>query len=183
MPTGHANGAFDMEGGTGTGSFERPGNVVIAPDGRTGVVCNLSGRGVDIMDIDGAHQAVSNVGGVGTLPGGQQGAVFTPDGRQLLVLSALPGPDQLCVLDVNEAGFITDTGQRVSLLSDLTSVYLGVDVIAVTPDGAKAYIGNAGTGSAVAGVTVVDLTATPPVVRGVISTPSPVSIAFSTPQN
>jgi len=35
--------------------------------------------------------------------------------------------------------------------TDLTSVFLGVDVLAVTPDGRKAYIGNGGTGAVVSG--------------------------------
>jgi hypothetical protein len=57
-------------------------------------------------------------------------------------------------------------------------VLFGVDVIAVTADGTKAYMGSAGTGAGVSEVTVVDLTTTLPVVRGTIPMPSPVSIAF-----
>jgi len=121
---------------------------------------------------------VIGMGAVTTLPSGQQGAVFTPDGTKVLVLSAMPSPDQLSLLQVQQTGLIADTGQRVNLLSDLDRVFFGVDVIAVTPDGAKAYIGNGGTGAVFPGVTVVDLTTTPPVVRGVIPMPTPVAITF-----
>jgi DNA-binding beta-propeller fold protein YncE len=172
------NGTFGMEGGTGTLSFERPNNVTIAPDGQRAVVCNVGGRSVNILRIDGATNTVSIIATLATLPGGQQGAVFTPDGTKILVLSVLPSPDQLSVLEVQASGLIVDTGQRVNLLSDLNRVLFGVDVIAVTADGTKAYIGNAGTGRVVSGVTVVDLTTAPPVVRGTIPTPMPVSIAF-----
>jgi DNA-binding beta-propeller fold protein YncE len=174
-----SNGSFDMEGGTGTISFNRPANVALAPDGRTGVVCNLSGRSVEIISINGAARTVSQAGSVGGLPGGQQGAVFTPDGTKVLVLSALPGPDQLAILQVEASGAISDTGQRVTLPSDATEAFLGVDVMAVTPEGTKAYIGNPGPGVVTQGVTVVDLTTTTPVVRGMIPMPTPVAIAFS----
>lgn len=171
-------GAFGMQSSTGTISFERPTNVALAPDGTIGVVCNIGGRSVNVIRINGATLTVSSFGSVATLPGGQHGAVFTPDGSKVLILSASPSPDQVSVLELNESGFVTDTGQRVNLFSDLSSVFLGVDVIAVTPDGTKAYVGNTGTGSVVAGVTVIDLTATPPVVHGMIPMATPVAIAF-----
>lgn len=142
----NSNGTFGMGTSTGTLSFDRPVNVAVAPDGKTGVVCNLSGTSMEIIRIDSSTQTVSSIGRVLDLPGGQQGAVFTPDGTKVLVLSVSPSLDQLAILEVRGSGFIMDTGQRVRLLSDLTSSFFGVDVIAVTPDGTKAYIGNAGTG-------------------------------------
>lgn len=173
-----ATGEFSLIGGTGTLSFARPVNVTLAPDGRWGVVCNASGSSVEIISLDRSRQTISTTATILGLPGGQQGAVFTPDGKKVLVLSALPNPDQLSILEVSESGVMTDTGQRVELISDITSLFLGVDVMAVTPDGTKAYIGNAGTGSMAAGVTVIDLTATPPVVQGMIPLATPVAIAF-----
>jgi len=133
---------------------------------------------VEVIGVDGANRDISRSGTVSTLPGGQQGAVFTPDGSRVLVLSALPSPDQLAILEVRGSGQIADTGQRVNLLSDVDRIFLGVDVIAVTPDGTTAYVGNPGLGAVASGVTVIDLTTTPPVVRGVIPTPTPVAIAF-----
>jgi len=158
----------------------RPVNVAISPDGKTAVVSNCltpDGRSVSdtvtILRLD----SLVKTGTISGLPRFQQGAVFTPDGTKVLVISIVPTPDQLSILNVAGPGMVTDSGQRVDLLSN-TGGFYGVDVIAVAPDGTKAYVGNPGGGDVASRVAVIDLTTTPPVLRSTTLVPIPYGIAF-----
>jgi DNA-binding beta-propeller fold protein YncE len=160
----------------------QPNNIVFSPDGRTALVLNArtpdgmaSSDTVTILRIDGTR--VTRAGTIMGLPGFQTGAAFTPDGRRALVLSLAPRPDRLSVLQVDGPGMVRDTGQRVDLLTDMLA-FFGIDVIAVSPDGTKAFVGNSGFNGLISRVTVIDLTRTPPVIVGTIPTPIPFGIAF-----
>jgi DNA-binding beta-propeller fold protein YncE len=160
----------------------QPNNIVISPDERTVIVSNLrtpdgmmNSDSVTILRIDGTR--VTRTGSVTGLPGFQAGAAFTPDGSKVLGLSLGPRPDQLFVLQVTGPGMVSDTGQRVNLLTDMLA-FFGIDVIAVRPDGTRAYLGNSGFNGLISRVTVIDLTRTPPVIVGTIPTAIPFSIAF-----
>jgi DNA-binding beta-propeller fold protein YncE len=160
----------------------QPNNIVISPDERTVIVSTLrtpdgmmNSDTVTILRIDGTR--VTRAGTIMGLPGFQTGAAFTPDGRRVLVLSLAPRPDRLSVLQVDGPGMVRDTGQRVDLLTDMLA-FFGIDVIAVTPDGTKAYVGNSGFNGLISRLTVIDLTRTPPEVVGTIPTAIPFGIAF-----
>ncbi len=157
----------------------------MTPDGRTAVVLNArtpdgmaNSDTVTILRIDGPTNVV-RTGTVPGLPGFQQGAAFTPDGSRVLVLSIGPRPDRLSVLQVMGPGMVTDTGQRVELLTDM-GTFFGIDVIAVAPGRSDGYLGNSGFNPAgvISRVTVIDLASTPPVIVGTIPTPIPFGIAF-----
>jgi len=160
----------------------QPNNIVISPDGRTAVVSNTrtpdgmaTSDTVTILRIDGTR--VTRTGTIMGLPRVQQGAAFTPNGTRVLVLSTGLRPDRLSVLQVTGPGMVSDTGQRVNLLTDMAA-FLGIDVVVVAPSGTKAYVGNSGFNGLISRVTVIDLTRTPPEVVGTIPTPIPFGIAF-----
>ncbi|RMG53267.1 MAG: YncE family protein [Acidobacteria bacterium] len=170
---------------TSIASDGQPVNVVISPDGKTAIAANFStsdgsfaASTVTILRINGPLDVVKT-GTVNNLFGNQQGAAFTPDGVKAWVLSIAPRPDRLSLLNVDGPGMVTNGKQFVPLLSDVISGLLGVDVIAVAPDGTKAYVGNPSVDGALASqVAVVDLTGRRPHVRGRISMPMPLAIAF-----
>jgi DNA-binding beta-propeller fold protein YncE len=134
-----------------------PINVAISPDGRTALVANFWDDTVTVLRIDGPADVV-RIGEVGHLPGDQQSIAFSPDGSKVYVVSINPDPDQLSVLDVNGPGNVTDSGVRIDLHTRAWSGFYGIDCLAVSPDGSKAYVGNpTDWGNPIEEVTIVDL--------------------------
>jgi DNA-binding beta-propeller fold protein YncE len=161
----------------------RPNNIAIS--GRTAVVSitttpdgMMNSLAVTILRIDGPLRVV-RAGTVAGLPGFQQGAAFTPDGRRVLVLSLAPAPDQVSELRVDGPGMVSDTGRRVNLRSNMTG-FFGMDAIGVVPDQSKAYVGNTGFNVLLSGVTVIDLTRME--ITDIIRTPIPFGIVVPRPQ-
>jgi len=137
---------------------DRPFNVAISPDGRTALVANFWDDTVTVLQIDGPGDVV-RIGELGGLPGGQQSIAFSPDGSKAYVVSLEPDPHQLSVLNVNGPGDVTDSGIRIELRTRTWWGFYGVDCLAVSPDGGKAYVGNPNVleERAIDEVTVVDL--------------------------
>lgn len=137
-----------------------PINVAISHDGRTALVANFWDDTVTVLRIDGPGDVVK-IGELRGLPGGQQSIAFGPDGSKAYVVSIDPDPDQLSVLNVNGPGDVTDSGIRVKLHTRARCGFYGIDCLAVSPDGRKAYVGNPcddpNWGNAIDEVTVVDL--------------------------
>jgi YVTN family beta-propeller protein len=134
-----------------------PINVAISPDGTTALVANFWEESVTVLRIDGPGDVV-RIGEVSHLPGGQQSIAFSPDGGRAYVLSIDPDPDQLSVLHVNGPGEITDSGIRIDLHTRAVAGFYGIDCLAVSPDGQKAYVGNPSDwGNPIDEVTIVDL--------------------------
>lgn len=139
---------------------DAPINVAISPDGRTALVANFGDDTVTILRIDGPGDVV-RIGELGRLPGGQQSIAFSPDGSKAYVVSIDPDPDQLSVLNVNGPGDATDSGIRIDLHTRAQCGFYGVDCLAISPDGRKAYVGNPcddpNWGNPINEVTIIDL--------------------------
>ncbi len=122
-----------------------PFNVTISPDGQTVLVANGSGDlTVSVFRITGPGTVVAGVTpNVAGLPGNQQSIAFSPDHQRAYVVSILSNPDKLSWLQINGPGNVTLGGAGVAnLLSDVTNRYPGVDVLAVSPLGNYALVGN-----------------------------------------
>ena len=132
-----------------------PINVTISPNGRTALVANFWDDTVTVLRIDGPGDVV-RIGELRYLPGGQQSIAFSPDGGKAYVVSIDPDPDEFSVLNINGPGDVTDSGVRIDLDTSAPSGFYGVDCLAVSPDGSKAYVGNPG-GNPIDEVTIVDL--------------------------
>jgi DNA-binding beta-propeller fold protein YncE len=140
---------------------DAPINVAISPDGRTALVANFWDDMVTVLRIDGPADVVK-IGELGHLPGGQQSIAFSPNGQEAYVVSVDPDPDQLSVLDVKGPGNVTDSGIKIDLDTRAWWCgFFGVDCLAVSPDGSKAYVGNPcdnpNWGNPIEEVTIVDL--------------------------
>lgn len=138
-----------------------PINVAISPDGRTALVANFWDDTVTVLRIDGPGEVV-RIGELRDLPGGQQSIAFSPDGSKAYVVSVVPQPDQLSVLNVNGPGDVTKSDIRpIGLNTRAQCGFYGVDCLAISPDGRKAYVGNPcvdpNWGNPINEVTVVDL--------------------------
>lgn len=143
------------------GTGDVPINVAISPDGRTALVANFWDDTVTVLRIDGPGEVV-RIGELGGLPGGQQSIAFSPDGSKAYVVSINPDPDQLSVLNVNGPGDVTNSDIRPIALNTRASCgFYGVDCLAISPDGRKAYVGNPcddpDWGNPINEVTIVDL--------------------------
>jgi len=134
---------------------KRPINVAFSPDGRTALVANFWDDSVTVFRIDGQTDVV-RIGELRGLPGGQQSIAFSPDGHIAYVISTIPDPDQLSVLDIKGPGEVTDSHIRIELSSRAQCGFYGVDPIAFSPKGDKAYIGNPCDDYPVDKVTVID---------------------------
>lgn len=120
----------------------RPINVTISPDGRTALVANFWEHTVTVLRID-APGDVVRIGELIHLVGYPQSVVFSPDGTRAYVASVHPRHrDQLSVLNINGPGDVVDSGIRIQLDTRETCGFYGVDTLAVSPDGEKAYVGN-----------------------------------------
>lgn len=161
----------------------RPSNVVISPNGKSVIVSlyttpdgrNLSDS-VEFLVIESPlnvipHETITD------LPGGQQGAQYTPDGSKVLVLSTAPSPDQITVLYDFESKGVVDRGERLNLFSN-SPAFLGIDVIATSPNGTRAFVGNPGSATVASRIAVIDLSGAPAQVLGSIPAAVPYSIAF-----
>ncbi len=121
---------------------EGPHEVAVSPDGSTAAVANYGGRaaGSTLTLIDLAARRVART--IELAPHRRpHGLVFLPDGRRLLVTAE--ESRALLVVDL-ERGVVEralTTGAEVS------------HMVAVAPDGTRAYVANIGSGS----VTVLDL--------------------------
>ncbi len=126
----------------GNGSF--PINVTISPDGQTALVSDAN-QSSKVFQITAPGTVVTGATPtVPGLPGRQQSIAFSPDGQKAYALSTTPSPHQLSWLQVNSAGNVTLGGAGVATLltSGNANRVMGVDVVAVTPDGSYALIGN-----------------------------------------
>jgi YVTN family beta-propeller protein len=130
---------------TYAGQSERTGdvpiNVSISPDGRTALVADFWEDTVTVLRIDGPGEVV-RIGKVGNLPGAAQSIAFSPDGRKAYVVSVEPDPDRLSVLNINGPGDVTDSGIKINLHTRASCGFYGIDCLAISPDGTKAYVGN-----------------------------------------
>lgn len=137
---------------------DRPINIAISPDGRTALVANYWDDSVTVLRIEGPGNVVKDRELEG-FPGGQQSIAFSPDGSKAYVLSTNPDPDQLSILDFGVPWSGSPTAS-IELRTRTSCGFYGVDPLAVSPDGRKAYVGNpCGRGDLVLDeVTVVDLT-------------------------
>jgi YVTN family beta-propeller protein len=121
---------------------EGPHEVAVSPDGRRAAVANYGGRaaGSTLTLVDLAARRVART--IELAPHRRpHGLVFLPDGRRLLVTAE--ESRALLVVDL-ERGVVEralTTGAEVS------------HMVALAPDGARAYVANIGSGS----VTVLDL--------------------------
>jgi len=141
-------GAFDesnvMNGENTLSTGDAPLNAVFSPDRQTLLVANDHDGTVTVYQVSGS--GITSSGSVSGLPGGQQSLAFSPDGTRAYVISDDPSPDQLSWLSITGPGSASQGGAGVAnLLSDVTSGFLGVDVLAVTPDGRYALAGNPST--------------------------------------
>ena len=135
-------------------------NPVISPDGRTALVANFWDDTVTVLRIDGPGDVV-RIGEVGHLPGRQQSIAFSPDGSKAYVVSVVPDPDELSVLNINGPGDVADSDVRIDLHTEAQCGFFGVDCLAISPDGRRAYVANPcddpNWGNPIDEVTVVDL--------------------------
>lgn len=128
-----------------TGSNSYPINISISPDGQTALVSTALTT-VNVFKITGPGTVVASATPtVAGLPGRQQSIAFSPDGQKAYALSTTPIPHQLSWLQVSGPDNVTLGGAAVVttlLTSGNANRVLGVDVVAVTPDGSYALIGN-----------------------------------------
>jgi DNA-binding beta-propeller fold protein YncE len=161
----------------------RPMNVAISPLGKSVIVPLYLTRdgstfsdSVDFLVIASPLDVIYEETLTG-LPGGQQGAQFTPNGERVLVLSTVPQPDQIVGLYDLESKAILDRGERIDLFSNAPG-FPGVDVIAISPDSNQAYVGNPGHGVVASRVALINVSTTAPVLAGSIPMEIPYAIAF-----
>jgi hypothetical protein len=137
-----------------------PTNVSISPDGKTVLVANGTGGSVSVFQITNPS-SIQDRGIVSGLPGGEQSIAFSPDGERAYVVSSgmfATDPDLLSWLRVNEPGVVELGRAEVVELPSNMGGFLGVDVLAITPDGSHALVGNPGSiGIPIQSVTMVDL--------------------------
>ena len=134
-----------------------PINSAISPDGRTALVANFGDDTVTVLRIDGPGEVV-RIGEVRRLPGAPQSIAFSPDGSKAYVVSVAPDPDEFSVLNINGPGDVTDSGIRIDLHTRAGAGFYGIDCLAVSPDGSKAYVGNPSDWSnPIDEVTIIDL--------------------------
>lgn len=130
-----------------TGGY--PINVAISPDGQTALAIGWFGSGgstISIFRITSPGVVEPGINPtLGALPVNHQSIAFSPDGQRAYVVSVQWHPDKLSWLQVNGPGDVTLGGARVTDLltdADAYSGFYGVDIVAVTPDGSYALVGN-----------------------------------------
>ncbi|NCC25820.1 MAG: hypothetical protein EOM25_11620, partial [Deltaproteobacteria bacterium] len=153
-------GRLDTSTGlTGEASLPAPGwpvNVTVAPDGQTVLVANYEDDTVGVFRITEPGVIVPGVTpSVSGLPGGQQSIIFSKTGTRAYVLSTSSSPDSLSSLIVQGPGqVILETSEVVSVFSDASGAYFGVDAMALLNDG-RILVGNPSTSGSVTKLALV----------------------------
>ncbi|KAF1085529.1 Lactonase, 7-bladed beta-propeller [Sporotomaculum syntrophicum] len=129
---------------TGSGGI----NVTISPNGKTALVPNWASNSVTVLKINSPGNVVK-VGDIPGMPAHPQSVAFSPDGTRAYVLSE----SEIAVLNVSGPDAVSDSGTRINLDTQSSSYY-GVDQIAVSLDGTKAYTTSSLVGNE---ISVVDL--------------------------
>jgi hypothetical protein len=127
-----------------------PLNAAISPDGQTVLVANFfdiismtPDDTVSVFSRTGPGMVVAGMTPtVSGLPGAQQSIAFSPDGDRAYVVSVPPSPSQLSELLINGPGDVSLGPGLADLLSVFNGGFFGVNVLAVTPDGLSALVGN-----------------------------------------
>jgi DNA-binding beta-propeller fold protein YncE len=143
-------------------------NVAISPyDGQTVLVANDVDDTVSVFRISEPGKIEpGELPEVKGLPGGEQSIAFSPDRERAYVVSYAgwrDRPDQLSWLKINERGVVELGEAGVVTLDSKTGGFFGVDVLAITPDGSHALVGNPGSSvdpsnpSTTTYVTMIDL--------------------------
>jgi sugar lactone lactonase YvrE len=150
-----------------------PYNVAVSPDSSRLVVVGRGG--VSVYRITGPGGVVHLFDNL-TL-GNIQSVTWSPDGRTVFLGDYAPSPDRLIVARAEDLGVV----RTVSLLSDVSAGFYGIDVLSLTPDGRWLYIGNmARSGAPTPKLMVLDLSDYS--LRGIDLAPNslPVATAFRT---
>ncbi len=130
---------IDTENILSTGSD--PINAEFSPDGKTLLVANYSDENISVYEVTDTGIIPKDL--VSGLPGGEQSIVFSPDGSKAFVVSTDSSPDSISWLSVTGPGSVTVGGIGVAnILSDISSGFLGVDVMGITPDAKYLLVGN-----------------------------------------
>jgi YVTN family beta-propeller protein len=150
-----------------------PQMIAITPDGKSVYVANQGSSSVTVIDVA-SNTVKTTISGAGI---GPQGIAITPDGKTAYVTDH--GTDTVTVIDVGSNTVRSGAGLPINLTLAGNNPY----GIAITPDGKTAFV--ACEGGAVNGtVTVLDLTANPPVLKTGFTNPilgfnSPTAVAIT----
>ncbi len=159
--TAYSGAGYPISVGSGSGSG--PLGIAATPDGKYILVANYNDPSISV--IDPATDTVSSTITTG-LPGNPAFIAVTPDATTALVTHAIT-PSKVSVIDLTGASPALKTGTGYPITTDLSGSLLG---IAITPDGTSAYVAaNPFEGA----VDVIDLTASPPVVKTGANYPIP----------
>lgn len=150
----------------------RPINIAISPDGQTVLVANTFDGTANVLRITGPGTVEPGTPFLlQVLPTvdpepeyGLRSIDFSPDGSRAYIASnggdiqGVDVFDQLSWLQVTGPGAVAIGGVAVAeLLSNSSGGFYGVDVLAVTPDGYHALVGNMTTGNSTENVSLVNL--------------------------
>ena len=142
-------------------TINAPLNVTISPDGQTALVGGID-KTISVFRItDPGVVEAATIPTVGGLPDWTQSIAFSPDGQRAYVISSggNVSPDRLSWLQVNGPGNVALGGANVASLPSTGKIsFLGVDVLAVGPEGTYALVGNTSwEGSLTRNVTMINL--------------------------
>ena len=116
-----------------------PHEIAVSPDGRQAAVVAYGGRTIDVFDI----AARTRLRTIDLAPNeGPHGLVWLPDGR---LVATTERSSSVAVVDT----------RRGDALSSIATGQQGTHMVAVTPDGRRAFTANIGSGT----VSVLDLAA------------------------
>ena len=128
-----------------------PINVAISPDGETALVVSWFGNGKNTVNVFRITEPGTVEPGktptVNGLPFDHQSIAFSPDGQRAYVVSLNRSPDLFSWLRIDGPGEVK-LGQRkvTRLLTDARdNGFYGTDILAITPDGSHALVGNPST--------------------------------------
>ena len=114
-----------------------PINITISPDGSLALVANIASDDLSVLSIDQDNNVIVS----DTVAGDAQSVIFASDMSKAYAVLIDPAPDQFAIYNVLN-GTVVDSGNRIDLISDSEGYFYGVDVISVSPDGEKAFVGN-----------------------------------------
>lgn len=135
-----------------------PSNIAIAPNGDTAIVLSQDEALATVLSI-GSPGDVIKTEDI-TLPYKKNAsAIFSPDSRRAYILSVESSPDTLLILDVLGVGSMRLASHEITLNTDATGTFYGVDSLVLSPDGYYAYVTNAYGGNPINNISVVDLKA------------------------